>query len=84
MVSKFIKKINHKESFELKEVGKIITLDLEVLEHVKSYNTKSPLTIITKTLSKQILKILFFGKFKSFYISKFFYILSKVFYLFFS
>ena len=61
---------NHKESFELKEVGKIITLDLEVLEHVKSYNTKSPLTIITKTLSKQILKILFFGKFKSFYISK--------------
>lgn len=61
---------NYKESFELKEVGKIITLDLEVLEHVKSYNTKSPLTIITKTLSKQILKILFFGKFKSFYISK--------------
>ena len=61
---------NHKESFELKEVGKIITLDLKVLEHVKSYNTKSPLTIITKTLSKQILKILFFGKFKSFYISK--------------
>ena len=61
---------NYKESFELKEVGKIITLDLEVLEHVKSFNTKSPLTIITKTLSKQILKILFFGKFKSFYISK--------------
>ena len=61
---------NYKENFELKEVGKIITLDLEVLEHVKSYNTKSPLTIITKTMSNQILKILFFGKFKSFYISK--------------
>ena len=61
---------NHKENFELNEVGKIITLDLEVLEHVKSYNTKSPLTIITKTMSNQILKILFFGKFKSFYISK--------------
>ena len=61
---------NYKESFEISEVGKIITLDLLILEHLKNYNKKSPLTIVTKTKSNQILKVLFFGKFKSFYISK--------------
>ena len=53
---------NYKENFELNEVGKIITLDLEVLEHVKSYNTKSPLTIITKTKSKSNSENSFFRK----------------------
>ena len=46
-------------------------MDVKVLEHLKSYNKKSPLTIITQTKSNQILKILFFGKFKSYYIDKF-------------
>ncbi|MBD22637.1 MAG: ATP-dependent DNA helicase RecG, partial [Alphaproteobacteria bacterium] len=34
------------------------------------YNKKSPLKIITKTKSEQILNILFFGNFKSFYVKK--------------
>ena len=61
---------NYKDSFEITEVGKIITLDLVILEHIVGYNKKSPLIVLTKTKSEQILKILFFGKFKSFYISK--------------
>ena len=61
---------NYKDSFEITEVGNIITLDLVILEHIVGYNNKSPLIILAQTKSKQILKILFFGKFKSFYISK--------------
>ena len=56
---------------KIDDVGKIITLDIQVLEHIKSFNQKSPLKIITQTNSKQILNILFFGSFKSFYIKKF-------------
>ena len=62
---------NYKESYDINEVGKIITLDLQVLEHITGYNKKSPLKIITTTKSKQILNIFFFGNFKSFYIKKF-------------
>ena len=50
---------NYKESYEINDIGEIITLDVKVLEHLKSYNKKSPLTIITQTKSNQILKILF-------------------------
>ena len=48
---------NYKESYDINEVGKIITLDLQVLEHNTGYNKKSPLKIITTTKSKQILMI---------------------------
>ena len=62
---------NYKNEYQIDDVGKIITLDIQVLEHIKSFNQKSPLKIITQTNSKQILNILFFGSFKSFYIKKF-------------
>ena len=53
---------NYKDSFEITEVGKIITLDLVILEHIVGYNKKSPLIVLTKTKSEQILKIVFFWK----------------------
>ena len=33
---------NYKESYDINEVGKIITLDLQVLKHITGYNNKSP------------------------------------------
>ena len=29
-------------NYDINDVGKIITLDIQVLEHIKSYNQKSP------------------------------------------
>ena len=57
------------KQYQIDDIGKIITLDIQVLEHIsKVLIKKSPLKIITQTNSKQILNILFFGSFKSFYI----------------
>ena len=58
---------NLKEDFNLNDVGKFITLDLFIVEHQKSFNNKSPFKIITKTKANQVLKILYFGNFNSFF-----------------
>ena len=61
---------NLKEDFDLYDVGKIITLDVTIVEHQRSFNNKSPFKIITKTKANQILNILFFGNFNSFFAKK--------------
>ena len=58
---------NLKEDYNLYDVGNIITLDVLVVEHQKSFNNKSPFKIVTKTKADQSLNILFFSNFKSFF-----------------
>ena len=41
-----------------------------VVEHQKSFNNKSPFKVITKTKANQVLNILFFSSFKSFFANK--------------
>ncbi len=61
---------NLKEDYNLYDVGNIITLDVLVVEHQKSFNNKSPFKIVTKTKADQSLNILFFSNFKSFFAKK--------------
>ena len=61
---------NLKEDYNLYDVGNIITLDVLVVEHQKSFNNKSPFKIVTKTKTDQSLNILFFSNFKSFFAKK--------------
>ncbi len=61
---------NLKEDYNFSDIGNIITLDVFVVEHQKSFNSKSPFKVITKTKANQILNILFFSNFKSFFANK--------------
>jgi len=61
---------NLKEEYNLNDVGNIITLDVFVIEHQRSFNNKSPFKVVTKTKANQILNILFFSNFKSFFANK--------------
>ncbi len=61
---------NLKSHIEQIDVNNIITIDLKIINHVKSYNNKSPYKIEAKNKLNQNISILYFGNFKKFMYNK--------------
>ena len=62
---------NLKSNVDPSDIGKIITLDLQIKEHKPNYNKRIPYKIITKTQENQRIDLLFFNSNKKYLLNSF-------------
>ena len=61
---------NLKSDFDIKDINKIITLDIKIIEHIENFNRKTPYRVIGQIKSTQRIDLLFFNSYKKFLIGK--------------
>ena len=61
---------NLKSDFDIKDINKIITLDIKIIEHIENFNRKTPYRVIGQIKSTQRIDLLFFNASKKFLTGK--------------